>query len=841
MVRHRTTQRTTTSWRFHAMRLFHALSVVACLLLLFLRSGSAVKAGVTGGSLSGVRAAPFSYYGAGNDRGMVARSIESIVDGDTPGEILHQTLHQNGVGWVRYWLSWDWVEHSDGVYDWSVPDHDIQAAIDQGLNVYVTIQSAPAWSSQGKTTYTWGNCSIGGGSPVVDLTKPGCAGSGANAYGLFDPDRGDGLGPSYRWKRFVTAAVKRYGDRVKYWGFWNEPSSSWFWPQYGEAPCNNAAGQLIAKVIKPGRDAALAANSSLVIVGPDETTYDGSGAWFLDALLSFERNGSASCGIPAGRLWDVISWHAYVGNNGLGIVNSLNALATTLTDPAKNYDRREVWLTETDADGTGLNSALDEFAGRGWISKVFVHGTRGICGQGALIDQGTLTACPSLYSTYHNFIAAHPPAMHFAGTTGAAGHWDFLLLENPHGAATTANVTYAAPWGGVVIKSYALPAGSRATVFAPNEGWSGWDQGITVTPSDPTMPIWAEHADYTASTLEAGRSAEGAYERSDTWYFAEGAWGGGWWTEYVTAYNPNDAQVNVTYTFVNQNQTNKQLTYTVGGHGQIKLPINNPNYVDQNHSTIVSAVWSDGGAHNGQPAPIAADRTMSWNNEIDWHESKGVPFPSTSWYFAEGNDGGGWSTYVLMMNPTNRDATVYGYYMLPGGLSGPYVYTVPAGRRFTVQPIFGASFGIILQSVNSVPIVAERSMYFGSDWTVGTMGQGATSPMQRWLFAEGSEGGYYSYYLLANPSSIPVTVQATFYREGDSALTFNVNIGAGQRFTIDPSNATLYPGLQGRNFATEFVVLKSGSDGPPGIVAERAMYWTGGAPWKGGHVSLGMP
>jgi hypothetical protein len=844
-MRQRTRQQSThTSWRFHLVRLFHALSVVACLLLLFLTSGRVLKAGVTGGSLSGVRAAPFSYYGAGNDRGMVARSIESIVDGDTPGETLHQTLHQNGVGWVRYWLSWDWVEHSNGGYDWSVPDHDIQAAIDQGLNVYVTIQSAPAWAHGGVNTYVWGNCALivnGVPTGAFDPTRPGC---GQADYAPFDP--GMGNGQSFFWKRFVTAAVKRYGDRVKYWGFWNEPSSGWFWPPYNEAPCNSVAGQLIAKVIKPARDAALAANSSVVIVGPDETQFDQTSntAPWLDVLLSIERNGAPNCGVPAGRLWDVISWHAYAGNSGQNIPVSLNAVKHTLD----NYDRREVWITETDADGTGLNSVLDEFAGRGWISKVFVHGTRGVCGGGALIDQGTLTACPSLYSTYHNYIAAHPPAMHFAGTTGVSGHWDFLLLENPHGTATTANVSYATPWGAVQTRSYALAASSRATIFVPNEFWPGWDQGVTVTPADPTMPIWAEHADYTQNTLEAGRSAEGAYERSDTWYFAEGAWGGGWWTEYVTAYNPNDTQVNVTYTFVNQNQVNSQQTYPVGGHGLIKLPINASN-IDQNHSTIVSGVWADGGAHNGQPAPIAADRTMSWNNDIDWHESKGVPFPSTNWYFAEGNVGGGWSTYLLLMNPAdpnvtpNRTANLYVYYMLPSGLSSPTLVQVGAGRRVTVNPAdvgIGGSFGIIVQSLgpDTVPVVAERAMYYGSDWTVGTMGQGATSPMQRWRFAEGSTYGYYPYYLLANPSSLTVTVQATFYLEGASPVSFSVPIGPGQRYTIDPSSI---PSLQNHNFAAEFTVLKTGTDAPPGIVAERAMYWLGGAPWRGGHVSLGMP
>jgi len=823
--------------RFTLTRFLHALSVVACLLLLFVTSGPTLKAGVSRGSTVGVRAAPFNPYGASNDKGMINFRA------DNDAETLHTRLRTAGVGWVRYWLSWEVAEGSPRNYTWTVPDQDINAALDQGLNVYITIQGAPAWVNNGSPTYHWGQCSAAG-TGAVDLTQPGCGPAGAgNAYAPFDPgdpsvDPGDptpNKGQSYYWKRFVTAAVKHYGDRVKYWGFWNEPSTHWFWPEWEAAPCNNRAGQLINKVIKPARDAALAANPSVVIVGPDETLIDQSvtpsTAPFLAGLLSIERDGLPGCYQPSGLLWDIISFHAYMAPVGPGVTPTLDALKHTLD----NYDRREVWITETDADGYIIEGAT-ELSKRGWISKIFAHAMKGqSCSEKALFDV-SLNACPSL-TTYQNFIQTHQPAMHFAGATGVSGHNDFLLLQNPHAQATTALVTFAPPGGaGAFVRSYSLPATSRTTLYVPTEGFSGMDQSVSVVPSVASLPIWAEHADYW-NNQEAGRATEGAYEHSDTWYFAEGAIGSGWWTEYVTAYNPSpDNSVNVSWQFLNQSGGNPApLTYTIPPRGQYKVWVNGVAGVEGVHSTKLSGVWLDGD-HAGQPAPIVGDRTMSWNGEIDGHEGKGVPYPSTSWYFAEGSSGS-WTTYLCMMNPTNRPATVTGYYMVDGsGLAGPYTYTIPAMSRFTVTPIFGSPFGVNLQS--NVPIVAERSMYLGADWTVGTIGEGATSPMQRWMFAEGSSAGYYTYYLLANPTSVAATVNASFQIEGVGVYSFPVTVPAGQRYTIDPSG---YPALQNRSYSLELTVQNTPDTVPASIVAERAMYWLGGSPFKGGHVSLGMP
>ena len=84
--------------------------------------------------------------------------------------------------------------------------------------------------------------------------------------------------------------------------------------------------------------------------------------------------------------------------------------------------------------------------------------------------------------------------MHFAGTTGEAGHHDFVLLQNPHAYATRATVLYSNAAGSVIERPYDLPPTSRTTVHVPTQGHGGVEQGVSVLPSSPSLPIWAEHA-----------------------------------------------------------------------------------------------------------------------------------------------------------------------------------------------------------------------------------------------------------------------------------------------------------------------------------------------------------
>lgn len=815
-------ERSATTVRRTPKGLLLAMMVVVGGLCLATTRDERIAASVTAGPGT-VRAADFNPYGVNNDRGMVGRSVEGLV---LPAQGVHVAMREANIGWVRYSLSWQNVQ-GGGVnsWDWTVTDHDINAAIAQGMSVYVTIMAAPTWPHGGKNTFGFMHC--GDVHGVWHPGNPGC-GPGAD-YARFDPDFGSG--PSFYWKRFVTEAVKRYGDRVKYWGFWNEGRNPIFWPEYDEPPCNRF-GQLLKKVLRPGREAALAANPSVQIVGPEDDTGE-----LLAFLLNAERNGHAACGIAPGRLFDVISFHAY--QNSVGVFETIDNVKNALA----GHDRREVWMTEVPTDQY-IDGALEQFKKRGWISKIFAYTMRSYdppppgfptCGGYGLVDY-QLTRCYS-HTAMRNFAVANPPSMRFAGLTAEAGQEDYLLLTNPHGQATTVNMAFSNAIGAQATQSIVMPANSRATPFV--SAFPGQYQAVSISTTNPMLPIWAEHANYW-NNREAGRAAQGASERSDTWYFAEGTSGGGW-IEHISAYNPSTTDtVVVTWTYLHDSTPPVSTSRVLPPRAVLRLPTADVGGVQIGHGTIVSGVWS-GGAFNNQPAPITAERTISWGNSIEGHGGKGVAFPSPQWHFAEGANNPAWATYIALMNPNTRAVTARVRYLLPSGFTGWTSYPIGAQRRISFQAGASDTFGIEIRTDGEIPIAAERAMYTGAGWTVGTAGEGAPVTSQRWMFPEGSTlGNYFSpYFLLANPTSTTALVSVNFRREDGVVVPHTMSIGPGQRATISPYD---FPSLIGHSFSTEVVVTGASPSGvPPGIVAERAMYWSHSTGWIAGHVALGIP
>ena len=812
-----------------------------------------VRASVSRGSTSGFRAAEHNPYGVNNEYGMVNFSIEHVGESHVgQGDTAHRLVREAGVGWVRYWLSWETVQPVDDPdpanWGWAQADHDINAAVEQGLNVYVTLQGAPAWPHGGKPSYSWLHCyvKLHNGIDAFDNTRPGCGPTGtAHAVAPFDPGTGSG-GQSANWRRFVFEAVKRYSDRVKYWGFWNEPNEKHFWPENTEASCGGRLLSLVDKVIQPGREAALAANPGIVIVGPDDYHPDA-----VEHFLRIEHEGL--CGRPpSGRLFDIIALHAYnIGANGGALASIYEKMAP--------YARREVWLTETNG-GSAMSQALMHYERNGWISKIFLGGMRAqsSCGILNLLDHDK-QPCDG-YRTLQAYIEANPPAMHFAGTTGAAGHHDFVLLQNPHTFGTGVKVLYSTAAGSIIEKHYDLPPTSRTTLHVPTEGHRGFEQGVSVVPDVPSaaapasyrprLPIWAEHADYW-NNFEAGRNSQGTGERSDKWYFAEGVVGGTYWAHDNVAYNPNTQPIRVTWEFLNASGSIATTTQVINPRGHHRVRVSNVPRIEGEHSTLVSAVW-EGGDAPGKPAPVVAERIIAWNNDIEGHSTRGVPFPSLTWYFGEGSQGGPWSTYLLLMNPNTQTAKVEVRYMQESGLSQPFFYRVDPRRRFTIAPPIQGAFGILVRSIAdpgaapsvpvAVPIVAERAMYFGDGWPIGHATEGATSPSQRWMFAEGStegNGAYAPFFLLANPSPVDARVRLEFGFLDGTTHTETVTVLAGRRLTVVPWD---YPPVRNKAFTTE-VIVESTQPGvvPPGIVAERAMYWLGPVGLIGAHSTLGMP
>src|SRR5688572_5516919 len=137
---------------------------------------------------------------------------DSGIAGGVNGSVAARLAREAGFGWTRYSLYWDVANPAAGQYNWTVSDRAIAALIDAGMNVYVSIMWAPAWTTGGLETYVPFRCM----DPVTTH---------------FDPNRLDGACRDSKpdtaaFRTFVRAAIQRYraryGDRIKHWGFWNE-------------------------------------------------------------------------------------------------------------------------------------------------------------------------------------------------------------------------------------------------------------------------------------------------------------------------------------------------------------------------------------------------------------------------------------------------------------------------------------------------------------------------------------------------------------------------------------------------------------------------------------------
>jgi hypothetical protein len=250
--------------------------------------------------------------------------------------------------------------------------------------------------------------------------------------------------------------------------------------------------------------------------------------------------------------------------------------------------------------------------------------------------------------------------------------------------------------------------------------------------------------------------------------------------------------------------------------------------------------------------PIVAERSMYFNTTPAhlWeggHSSAGVTEPTWRWFLAEGATGGFFDLWILLSNPQTVDAHVTIDYQLQDGTVISVPKIVPAQRRVTIpvdqeQDERLRNAAVSARVSSDVPIVAERSMYWGSQpdanpWSEGHNSFGMTESALRWAIAEGRVGGplnYHTYLLLANPQDAPAEVTVTYLRENGAApVVKTYTVPATTRYTIDVN--VVVPELQNESFGARIEVTNGVT-----IAVERSMYWdANGVAWSGGTNSPG--
>jgi hypothetical protein len=239
---------------------------------------------------------------------------------------------------------------------------------------------------------------------------------------------------------------------------------------------------------------------------------------------------------------------------------------------------------------------------------------------------------------------------------------------------------------------------------------------------------------------------------------------------------------------------------------------------------------------------VAAERTMVWmpDQQYGSHSETAVKSPATKWYLAEGATHGVFNLFYLLANPSDANAGVEVKYLLPGGQAPIALnYTVAAHSRLTIpvddQPGLAATdVSAVITSVNNVPIIAERAMYFsklGQGFAGGHDSAGVTAPSSHWFFAEGATGDFFDMFLLlANPDpSQTAHVTLTYLLPDGTTLPVQHDVPPNSRVTYNVSLE--HPLLASANVST--IV---DSPGVP-VLAERSMYWP--KDWTEAHNSPG--
>ncbi len=332
------------------------------------------------------------------------------------------------------------------------------------------------------------------------------------------------------------------------------------------------------------------------------------------------------------------------------------------------------------------------------------------------------------------------------------------------------------------------------------------------------------------------------------WYFAEGSTNAGFGFEQeILIANPTGTPANVTLRFLPQDgsppivgnalvqpysRSGVNARQFVGSALGVALEVTS----DVDIVVERSMYWGGGLFNFGpgyNPGPVIDMRAG--------HNVLGVNAPAVRWSFAEGAAGSafGFQTYVLVSNPSLTDAaSVQVRYLTSNGeqvVDAASGVLAPGQRRTffangALEATLGArpqfDFAIDVQSQNSVPIVAERAMYWGPNLSGGHAAMGV-QPQSVWYFAEGVQGvapiNFDTYILLYNPSETEaIDVEVDFY--GPSGLARNVVK------TLAPlTRANVYAGEYPNELAgadKAFSVRALNTLGKP-FVAERAVYWRG--------------
>ncbi len=206
---------------------------------------------------------------------------------------------------------------------------------------------------------------------------------------------------------------------------------------------------------------------------------------------------------------------------------------------------------------------------------------------------------------------------------------------------------------------------------------------------------------------------------------------------------------------------------------------------------LTPAVLPSGGSDTITAQNAASGATISASDTYTY-----ATVPNTTFYFAEGFTGSGFSETLSLLMPNHSGTATIDYY-LEGGAHSTTTAILAAGKVTVVDvnAAVGANHQVSARVTLPSPGVAERIIHFNlpGQWHGSTDQVGAVAPSTEWDFAEGSTltngaGGpliFSEYLTLQNPNSSAVTVSFNYFTDSGLTPVKTLSLPANSRTTVE--------------------------------------------------------
>jgi subtilisin family serine protease len=296
-----------------------------------------------------------------------------------------------------------------------------------------------------------------------------------------------------------------------------------------------------------------------------------------------------------------------------------------------------------------------------------------------------------------------------------------------------------------------------------------------------------------------------------SWFFADGNTTAGFETSIVLQ-NPLPEPADANLTFITQDGPVANQTVLIPPNSRTSVRVN--DFVPG--ALVATRVEAD--------TSVFAERTIRFGH--DAIGGIGTRSGARSWYLAEGSTQPPFDTWILLLNPNDEATTARITFMLENGQTIEVEQPLPPMTRVSVDANdILPSAGFATEVRAELPIVVERSMYFGNGGGHGSIG--VKTPGQTWFLAEGdSRPGYDTWILLQNPNGSDVAnVAVTFIKDDGTTQVADYALDPRTRLSVFAD--TIVPNA---TFGARI-------DADRQIIVERSIYVADGA---GGHASAAM-